>query len=221
VVVRHFVNPQQFGPHEDFQRYPEIRSGPRRIARRNATDLIWFRSRKLTRKALHEITIGGPACASRIRFQSRTSLPVLRPWSPTLLVCVGPEPSRCSAKKTISASCRARLVRESRIADRDRWRADRARKPTASRCLRATLSGYTAKRIAASSIACAQGYGTKNSRRCPHSRRRTGRQERAARRRIRFGRLRSNPERGTRCRCSVRRQEKCESSPPRQSRHAG
>jgi pantoate--beta-alanine ligase len=41
VVVSLFVNPLQFGPHEDFSRYPRPRARDRAMLRREGVDLVW------------------------------------------------------------------------------------------------------------------------------------------------------------------------------------
>jgi pantoate--beta-alanine ligase len=64
VVVSIFVNPRQFGPNEDFQRYPRnLEEDRARIAAHGATDVIFVPERDeiYPKGFATEITVGGPA----------------------------------------------------------------------------------------------------------------------------------------------------------------
>lgn len=56
VVVSIFVNPTQFGPHEDFERYPRDPEGDRAFAKEHGADEVW-------EPTVEEIYPAGPASA--------------------------------------------------------------------------------------------------------------------------------------------------------------
>jgi pantoate--beta-alanine ligase len=114
VVVSIFVNPRQFGPKEDFQRYPRnLEVDGAKIAAQAATDLIFVPDREeiYPEGFATEITIGGPALGLESDFRPHFFAGVATVVA-KLLIAVAPDVAVFGEKDYQQLLVVRRLVRD-------------------------------------------------------------------------------------------------------------